>query len=57
VPLEKRFKYVAAFKRKDILCAVKIGNRAAGRKHVYSKGGMYMSQGNDENGDLIKSLR
>jgi hypothetical protein len=39
--MEKRFTYDAAFKRKVILCAEKIGNRAAGR--LYSKRGMCKS--------------
>jgi hypothetical protein len=35
--MEERFTYDAAFKRKVILCAEKIGNPAAGRKYAVSE--------------------
>jgi hypothetical protein len=35
--MEEHFKYDAAFKRKIILCAENIGNRAAGRKYTVSE--------------------
>jgi hypothetical protein len=36
-PMQRRFTYDAAFKRKVILCAEKIGNRAVGRKYTVSE--------------------
>jgi hypothetical protein len=35
--MEKRFTYDAAFKRKVIMCAEKIGSRAAGGKYTVSE--------------------
>jgi hypothetical protein len=35
--MEKRVTYDAAFKRKGILCAEEIGNRATGRKYTVSE--------------------